>query len=63
PTPEPAAAKPVATMSAMTTEAPPAPAPRRAAGSALYPMPSIPDDPGPEPADAGAGAGQRRFFP
>ena len=50
-------------MSAMTTEAPPAPAPRRAAGSALYPMPSIPDDPGPEPADAGAGAGQRRFFP
>lgn len=34
--------------------------PRRSNASALYPMPAIPDDPGPEPAEAAPA--QRRFF-
>jgi hypothetical protein len=33
---------------------------RRSSASALYPMPTIPDDPGPDPAETAPP--QRRFF-
>jgi hypothetical protein len=49
----------LATTPASATQ-PPATGPRRPTGSALYPMPALPDDPGPDNPEDTAPA--RRFF-